>query len=178
MPSPKPFAPFRRVSSALLLLFAAVLLAACASRPATPPQSLRAQQEAILRDHGFVEVEDGWLMTIAEPISFEFDRSELRASLRGELLDAARNLRAVRIEEVRCEGHTDNLGAYEYNATLSLARGRAVADVFVEAGFAPERVAAVGLASDFPVESNETREGRAANRRVAIIVPAQSLATD
>ncbi len=170
---------FRHALSSTLLLIAAALLGACATRPVPPePVPLRTQQETVLRDLGFVESEDGWLMTIAEPISFDFDKSELRASLRGELLDTARSLLAVRIAEVRCEGHTDNLGAHDYNSALSLARSRAVADAFVEAGFAPGHVTAVGHASDYPVESNATREGRAANRRVNVIVPAQSLAAD
>ena len=162
--------------SAAMLLFAMVLLGACATRPAAPePVSVRTQQETVLRDLGFVEVEDGWLLTIAEPISFEFDRAELRDALRAELIEAANKLLRVQIAQIRCEGHTDNLGSRDYNLALSLARGRAVADVFIEAGFPPDRVSAVGHASDFPVESNESREGRAANRRVSIIIPAQSL---
>lgn len=166
-----------------MLLLAIALLGGCASRPVpAEPASLRTQQETVLRELGFVEVEtadeDIWLMTIAEPISFEFDQAQLRAPLRVEMHAAARRLLEVGVSRIRCEGHTDNLGAYDYNAALSLARGRAVADVFVEAGFAPEQVTAIGHASDYPVESNTTREGRAANRRVHVIVPAQSLATD
>ncbi len=169
----------RLLSRATLLLLAVALLGACATRPTPPePASLRIQQETVLRELGFVEAEDGWLMTIAEPISFDFDQTELRDTLRGELLQAARSLLAVGISQIRCEGHTDNLGAHDYNAALSLARGRAVADVFVEAGFASEHVTAVGHASEYPVEDNATREGRAANRRVSVIVPAQSLALD
>lgn len=164
---------------ATLLLLAVALLGACATRPVPPePVSLRSQQETVLRDLGFVEAEDGWLMTIAEPISFEFDTSELRTELRSDLLNTARNLLAVQITHVRCEGHTDSLGARDYNAALSLARGRAVADVFVQAGFAPERATAIGHAWDYPVESNDTREGRAANRRVNVIVPTQSLSAN
>lgn len=163
-----------------MLLLIVSLLGACATRPVPPPEpvSLRTQQETVLRDLGFVEVEDGWLMTIAEPISFDFNQSLLRDSLRSELLESARSLLAVRIAQVRCEGHTDNLGARDYNAALSLARGRAVADVFVQAGFAPERATAIGHAWDYPVESNDTREGRAANRRVNVIVPTQSLSAN
>lgn len=176
MPSNSLFLASRRALSATLLVFFISLLGACATRPVAPPEpSLRTQQESVLRDLGFVEFEDGWLMTIAEPISFDFNAALLRDSLRSELLTSAHSLLAVKISHVQCEGHTDNLGARDYNVELSLARGRAVADVFVEAGFVPENVTAIGHAWDYPVQSNDTREGRAANRRVNIIVPMNSL---
>lgn len=176
MLSPNRSCIFRHALAVTALLFIVSLLGACATRPVPPPEpSLRTQQETVLRNLGFVEAETGWLMTIAEPISFDFNEAQLRDSLRSELLESARSLLAVRITQVRCEGHTDNLGARDYNDALSLARGRAVAEVFVEAGFAPEHVVAIGHAWDYPVESNDTREGRAANRRVNVIVPMQSL---
>lgn len=163
-----------------LLLLGAVLLAGCGARPIIDaPAPLRVQQEAALRDLGFNQVEDGWLMVIAEPISFDFNASTLHESLRQSLFNGtARDLLDVEIREVRFEGHTDDQGAYEYNAMLSLARSQAVADVFIAAGFRTEDVTVVGLSSDFPVASNDTREGRASNRRVDVIIPAQALAQD
>lgn len=76
------------------------------------------------------------------------------------------------------EGHTDsrhigsNLrGTYQSNWELSSARAHSVLH-YVENKFAPEpdRLAAVGYGEFAPVADNETREGRAANRRVVITV--------
>lgn len=170
----------RHLIRPLWMLSICAVLAACATTPPPPPQpSLRAEQQAVLRDLGFAEADDGgWLMTIAEPISFEFNKSELRDPLREELQKMARQLLDVKIDHVRCEGHTDSTGAHEYNKNLSLARAQAVADVFLGNGFSPANVSAIGHASDYPIADNGTREGRAANRRVDVIVPALVLSVE
>lgn len=70
--------------------------------------------------------------------------------------------------EVRLEisGHTDNRGALEANAALSLRRAEVVRDYLVSRGLDPARFTTVGRGADMPIESNETAEGRAHNRRV------------
>lgn len=172
-------ATMRRPGGALLLVLM-LLVAACASAP--PPQpaapSQHARQVQTLRELGFVENDDGWLMNIAEPISFDFNRAELRDDLTPQLEDVARRLLAAQLDALRVEGHTDRVGARDYNESLSLRRSEAVAAVFVAQGFARSRVECKGLAWDYPVAPNETREGRAENRRVSVIVPASSMAGD
>ncbi|GAB4338635.1 MAG: hypothetical protein Kow0089_10740 [Desulfobulbaceae bacterium] len=72
--------------------------------------------------------------------------------------------------EIRFEvaGHTDSIGERERNLTVSVNRARSVRDYLVEQGIAPDRLTAVGYGSDQPVASNDTAEGRAANRRVEL----------
>lgn len=167
-----------RSARLLLVLLLLSLLAACASAP-PPAPSLRQEQQTTLRELGFDETEGGdWLMTIAEPVSFELNRSDLREPLRVILEQMAQQLLQVKIDHVRCEGHTDSTGAQAYNKRLSQARAQAVADVFIANGFAPEQAEAIGHASDYPVGDNATREGRSANRRVEVIVPALVLSQD
>ncbi|MFD2189683.1 OmpA/MotB family protein [Pistricoccus aurantiacus] len=76
--------------------------------------------------------------------------------------------------EVSVEGHTDNLGIntfyYPSNWELSTARATAIVRYFLEAGIDPSRVRAIGYADTRPLASNETAEGRAANRRVEVIL--------
>jgi outer membrane protein OmpA-like peptidoglycan-associated protein len=67
-------------------------------------------------------------------------------------------------------GYTDNTGSDKENQELSAARAHAVADRLVEAGIDSGRVTADGRGEADPVASNDTREGRASNRRVEIIV--------
>lgn len=151
------------------------LLAACQT-PLPKQSSLRDRQVQTLRSLGFVEEGDGWLMNIAEPISFDSNQSELRTSLRSSLVRIAKELLAADIRALRIEGHTDNVGTRAYNETLSLRRAQAVAAEFIAAGFGEKDIAYRGLAWDFPIASNATREGRAGNRRVSVIVPAENMA--
>ncbi len=71
------------------------------------------------------------------------------------------------------EGHTDNLPIntiqFPSNWELSAARAIAVAKFYIqEMNFNPEQISTEGFGEHMPVESNETVEGRAANRRVEI----------
>ena len=75
----------------------------------------------------------------------------------------------------RVEGHTDSTGPEEYNLYLSRLRANAVADYIesrVDAGTDSD-IEALGKGESEPLVSNETREGRAANRRVDIIAQRQ-----
>ena len=70
--SPRP-APASALYLVLLVLLA---LAGCGGAPVKPEPSLRLHQAEALRALGFEETDDGWLMNIAEPISFELDQAE------------------------------------------------------------------------------------------------------
>jgi len=65
-------------------------------------------------------------------------------------------------------GYTDSTASPEYNQKLSEARAKAVRDYFVKQGIAPERIRAKGYGETNPVASNDTKEGRAMNRRVEL----------
>jgi outer membrane protein OmpA-like peptidoglycan-associated protein len=70
----------------------------------------------------------------------------------------------------RVEGHTDSTGSYETNQALSMARALAVRDYLVGQGVDTAVIEVAGLGPDQPIADNETREGRARNRRVEIIL--------
>lgn len=74
---------------------------------------------------------------------------------------------------LRFEGHTDNLPIntvqFPSNWELSAARAIAVAKFYIEEmNFNPEQISTEGFGQHVPVESNDTAEGRAINRRVEI----------
>jgi len=72
---------------------------------------------------------------------------------------------------VRISGHTDAVGSAILNQALSEQRATNVAKFLVEVGGVdPRRIAATGYGKERPVASNETAEGRAANRRVEILI--------
>jgi chemotaxis protein MotB len=79
---------------------------------------------------------------------------------------------------VQVEGHTDNvpISTQEFpsNWELSAARAASVVRIFKDAGVDPSKMAALGYAEFQPAGDNDTVEGRAANRRVVVVVTANS----
>jgi outer membrane protein OmpA-like peptidoglycan-associated protein len=67
---------------------------------------------------------------------------------------------------VEVTGHTDATGPAKYNLGLSERRAKAVTGYLVNQGIASDRISTQYYGETKPIESNETREGRAKNRRV------------
>ncbi len=79
------------------------------------------------------------------------------------------------IKMVRIEGHTDNVPMtspkYEDNWILSTSRATTVLRYFLNcAALKPEQYSAVGYGEFQPISTNETEEGKAANRRVDFVI--------
>lgn len=70
----------------------------------------------------------------------------------------------------KVEGHTDSTGSPETNRKLSYDRAITVRDYLIGQGVDAASISVEGLGPDQPVADNETREGRARNRRVEIIL--------
>ncbi len=70
----------------------------------------------------------------------------------------------------RLEGYTDNVGSPANNITLSNKRAMAVKDELVFRGIRSTRIEAVGRGQSDPVSSNNTKEGREANRRIEFVI--------
>jgi OOP family OmpA-OmpF porin len=68
-------------------------------------------------------------------------------------------------------GHTDSIGAEVYNQTLSERRAQSVVAQLVELGVNQEQLEWRGEGESNPVADNATREGRAQNRRVEVMIP-------
>jgi outer membrane protein OmpA-like peptidoglycan-associated protein len=71
---------------------------------------------------------------------------------------------------VRITGHTDAVASPEYNLELSKERAESVKRILVGYGIASERIDVVGMGEEHPIAPNDTREGRALNRRVELDV--------
>jgi chemotaxis protein MotB len=77
--------------------------------------------------------------------------------------------------DVRVEGHTDNIpihsSQFDSNWELSSARGTGIARLLLSLHtIPPERLSAAGYAEFHPVDTNDTPEGRARNRRVDLVI--------
>ena len=64
------------------------------------------------------------------------------------------------------EGHTSSEGGAEYNLELSKRRAKSVRLRLMEEGITPDRLEIIGYGDTRPLQSNETAQGRAKNRRV------------
>jgi len=106
---------------------------------------------------------------VLRDIHFEFD-SDAITSEGNERIDAAiAEMNACPGLPFQIEGHTDSMGAEEYNEGLSLRRAEAVRRYLVRGGIAAGRLDVRGLGESQPLADNDSSEGRAQNRRVALV---------
>ncbi len=100
-------------------------------------------------------------------INFDFDRTEIKSEFRENLREAARII--VRTDQtVIVAGHTDYTGPAQYNMELSERRAQSVADFLLQEGVSKDLIKIKGYGLTNPRFNNNTREGRALNRRVEI----------
>ncbi|AKQ63739.1 OmpA domain protein [Myxococcus hansupus] len=102
-------------------------------------------------------------------VQFPVGQSTLSDSERRNLDAVADYLKANPSVSLRIEGHTDNTGPDELNRTLSQDRADAVRQYLIQQGIESRRLTAKGFGPDQPIASNETPEGRSANRRVEFV---------
>ena len=72
--------------------------------------------------------------------------------------------------KIAIEGYTDATGDGDHNVKLSGQRAESVMNLLTEQGVAAGRITAIGLGDADPVADNSTKQGRAANRRVELII--------
>ena len=103
-------------------------------------------------------------------IHFDTNRAELKPESDAALQEIAKLLKQDANLRLLVVGHTDNVGGYDANMTLSERRAAAVFQALTSKhGIAPARLRAAGVGMAAPVATNETEEGRAKNRRVELV---------
>ena len=144
------------------------LVAACQTVPAQP--AFTPEQVAALEKAGFSREDGNYLLGIPDRLLFEFDSSELLAERRAALSEMATALSDVGILGARIEGHTDSVGAEDYNQELSYRRAETVMRALASGGMDAGAMQVLGMGETDPIDTNETEAGRSQNRRVVIIV--------
>jgi len=161
--------------SLLFSVATAFLLGACNSAPSSPPSKPEKYSSAQLSQFkalGFVETDEGWELNLNTNLLFEFDSDRLQTQHISSIQRVAQAMQASGIESIRIEGHTDNVGASEYNLRLSERRANSVAHILIAAGMKPEQIRVKGFGAQKPIADNKLEAGRAQNRRVILIIPA------
>lgn len=109
------------------------------------------------------------LNKLKQGIQFQTNSTKFTKNSYGTLNDIVSLLNKFQFANLEVQGHTDNVGSAQKNKELSQARAQAVVDYFIKKGVDSSRVRAVGFGSEKPIESNGTKKGRKANRRVELV---------
>jgi OmpA-OmpF porin, OOP family len=103
-------------------------------------------------------------------IFFETDKAEVKPESARALGEIAKLLSSRPQLKILVVGHTDNVGALDYNRGLSERRAQAVVEALAKQHkVARDRLTAVGVGMAAPVASNDNEAGRAKNRRVELV---------
>lgn len=108
---------------------------------------------------------------ITEQVFFETGKAKIRKKSY-DILDAVVEVMKEnpQILKIRVEGHTDSRGSDEMNLDLSDRRAAAVMTYLTDKGVAEGRLESQGYGETTPIKTNDTAEGRAANRRVEFTI--------
>lgn len=99
---------------------------------------------------------------------FDFDKSEIKPAGFKELDDVIVVLKKNPELKIELQGHTDNKGTKLYNEKLSLRRAMAVKAYLEGKGISSDKLTTKAFGFSKPVSTNDTKEGRALNRRVEL----------
>ena len=140
----------------------------CQNRNVFNTAQIKAMQEV-----GFTQQNDEWSLGLSDRILFGINESSLTGQSKATINRMAKKLSSLGILHLRIDGYTDNYGEVSYNQQLSLKRANVVADQWSAGGPVPRNnIQTRGLGMKYPVASNRSGQGRAQNRRVAIIIAA------
>ncbi|MES1943702.1 outer membrane protein A precursor [Salinisphaera sp. PC39] len=107
---------------------------------------------------------------VASDYSFAVDSAELSFEAQSTFDKIANVFKDYEKTAVHVVGHTDSTGSDEYNQKLSEKRASAVAKYLSSQGVSSSRMVTWGRGESEPIASNDTKAGRARNRRVDIVV--------
>ncbi len=111
-------------------------------------------------------------------ILFDVNESTLKPEAKLVIAKLAGILLIMGDLNTRIEGHTDSTGSYGYNMSLSEARASAVRDFLFEQGIEGRRMTVEGYGPEHPIADNDSKTGRAKNRRVEIVIAEGVIAED
>lgn len=133
------------------------------------------EQEIASGEVTITELSGKLTVNMSNAILFDSGATKVKPAGIQALTKVAGVLATVTDREIRVEGHTDNVpvsggGAYADNWALSALRATTVVGLLIDGGVSPTNIAAVGYGEHHPTVPNDTKEGRATNRRTEIVL--------
>lgn len=118
----------------------------------------------IFKEIDLAKIDVGALIVLKN-IFFDSRESTIRKESIPELERLVELLKSNPSIKIEISGHTDNIGAEDYNKNLSEERAKAVVDYLIKKSVDTARLEYAGFGYSKPISSNETEEGRQLNRR-------------
>jgi outer membrane protein OmpA-like peptidoglycan-associated protein len=115
------------------------------------------------------QTERGIVLTIGD-VLFATGKANLSPAADKSVAKLAEFLKKYPTRNVLIEGHTDSVGSDDFNLALSQQRANSVKARLVADAVDAARITTVGYGEKYPVASNDTKAGKAQNRRVDLIV--------
>jgi K(+)-stimulated pyrophosphate-energized sodium pump len=103
-------------------------------------------------------------------LNFETGSSKIDANTMNEVVHIAQILNVYPNVKIKVGGYTDNTGNAASNLQLSAERAAAVKSALISLGVDESRIESEGYGQEHPIASNDTEEGKAQNRRIAVSV--------
>lgn len=115
-------------------------------------------------------VGEGIKITFDSGLLFDVNKAELKQASRDNLTKLAGILNKYPDTNILLEGHTDSTGTEEWNLELSKLRAQSVENYLAGKQVMETRFTAMGYGESQPIATNDTKSGRAANRRVEVAI--------
>lgn len=157
----------------LLLAAAALAVAGCAltgPEQATTASATASSSAAAPAVYVVRRADGGLQISFSSDAAFDFGTARLKPSFEPQLAYAAALVIQAGPGTVSVAGHTDNVGATDFNQALSEQRAQRVAAFLAGQGVAKERLVTAGWGALQPQATNATAAGRQLNRRIELLV--------
>jgi hypothetical protein len=115
------------------------------------------------------ETSRGLVISLSD-ILFDVGKASLKPGAEASVRKISAVLQQYPNHQISVEGYTDSQGSDTFNQKLSEDRANSVKQILIGGGVDPVLISSKGFGKAKPVASNDTPEGRQANRRVEIVV--------
>ena len=106
---------------------------------------------------------------VVKGVKFDYKKWDVKPQFNTNLDNIIDILKNTPDLNIRVEGHTDNIGSEKYNLNLSKKRAESIKAYLVGKGIDESRITSIGYGFSKPRAGNDTKEGRALNRRAELI---------
>jgi peptidoglycan-associated lipoprotein len=159
---------FRKIASIFVLVMIASLSACKTAKKTDEPTDISTGAD----ENTLGDSDSGKAMGL-RTIHFAYDSSSLDSAAKADLKANASILKDKPSAKVQIEGHTDQRGGIQYNIALGEKRANSVKNYLQGLGISADRISTISYGKERPIDSSETPEAYAKNRRANFVITAR-----